>query len=215
MMDQPDSSQRWLAYELHDGLLQWVIASHMQLQAALGRLPEGELRLRAPLEMALSNLRTAADEGRELIAFLEQQRPASGARLAARLADFVDSIDDDAKLSQQSIRTAIDLEAGQELSDAVSWNMLRIAQQALRNAIRHAGPARLQVILSRTHAPETVVLSVQDDGCGFAPAQALALTNHFGLQSMQHRAKLIGADLQIKSAPNTGTQIQLTFPLPH
>jgi signal transduction histidine kinase len=85
--------------------------------------------------------------------------------------------------------------------------LYRVAQEALHNALRHAGAHEITMALSRS--PRRVVLEVTDDGCGFAPGAPGGL----GLASMRGRAEATGGSLAIRSAPGAGTTVRLAVPL--
>jgi signal transduction histidine kinase len=87
--------------------------------------------------------------------------------------------------------------------------LLRIAQEALANARRHADATvvRIQAALQ----DGWVRMSVVDNGRGFDKAAIGA--NSFGLAAMRERAALIGAELEVRSAPGEGTRIQVLAPL--
>jgi signal transduction histidine kinase len=89
----------------------------------------------------------------------------------------------------------------------------RVFQEALANALRHAGASRLSLAM-RLDAG-AVVISLTDDGRGFEPrdaARAAAGGQHLGLVSMRERAAFIGAELDVKSAPGQGTTVRLRVP---
>ncbi|MBI3158353.1 MAG: hypothetical protein HYZ26_01985 [Chloroflexi bacterium] len=97
---------------------------------------------------------------------------------------------------------------------AVELHFFRIVQQACENALRHA-QANTLGIRGRIEA-EQVELYVEDDGRGFVPEKSLNLVEllqggHFGLAGMLERAGLVGADLQIHSAPGAGTRISILW----
>ena len=100
--------------------------------------------------------------------------------------------------------TAAELPALGEDQDAALY---RVAQEALHNALRHAGATRIGVTLSRT--PRRVILEVTDDGSGFAPGAPGGL----GFASMRGRAASAGGTLTIRSAPGAGTTVRLAVPL--
>jgi two-component system, NarL family, sensor histidine kinase UhpB len=88
----------------------------------------------------------------------------------------------------------------------------RIVQEALNNVVKHARAQHVQVHLRFSDA---LVVSIHDDGVGFAmPDRVDALTErgHFGLIGMRERAELIGARLVIHSSPGQGTTVELTAP---
>jgi signal transduction histidine kinase len=82
--------------------------------------------------------------------------------------------------------------------------LYRVAQEALHNALRHAGASGVRVALSRT--PRLVVLEVSDDGHGFNPQ---APVGGLGLDSMRERAAAAGGRLAIRSSPK-GTTVRMT-----
>ena len=85
--------------------------------------------------------------------------------------------------------------------------ILRIANEALHNAVRHAGAAHVTVSL--TGADGTLVLDVSDDGSGFDPERPELRARHLGLTSMEERARELGGHLEIRSAPGSGTTVVL------
>ena len=85
--------------------------------------------------------------------------------------------------------------------------LYRVAQEALHNALRHAGASGVRVALSK--APRQVVLEVTDDGHGFAPE---APSGGLGLASMRERAAAAGGALTIRSAPGAGTTVAADRP---
>jgi signal transduction histidine kinase len=97
------------------------------------------------------------------------------------------------------------------LPDAHAAAVFRIVQASLTNVARHAaGASRADVTL--TASDTALDLHVSDDGCGFDVAAA-AEGYSYGLLGMRERARLIGATLQIESAPDTGTVISIQVPL--
>jgi two-component system, NarL family, sensor histidine kinase UhpB len=90
------------------------------------------------------------------------------------------------------------------LASEVESALYRIAQEALTNVAKHARAGNVEVILERR--PDHVVLIVEDDGVGFE-AGGGETGQGFGLLGMQERAALVGASLQIESAPGQGTTI--------
>ncbi len=93
--------------------------------------------------------------------------------------------------------------------------LYRIAQESLSNARRHADAVEITVAI--TYEPTKVRLEVIDNGKGFDPPSNLASlgrTGHFGLLSMQERAQLVGAVLNIVSASGAGTHVTVVAPVP-
>jgi signal transduction histidine kinase len=86
----------------------------------------------------------------------------------------------------------------------------RIVQEAMTNAVRHAGARRLAVALRVEDG--ALVLSVRDDGQGFDPVAA-ARRESAGLSGMEERAQLAGGRLEMNTAPGRGTEVRARFPL--
>ena len=85
--------------------------------------------------------------------------------------------------------------------------VLRIAQEALQNALRHADAQRITVNVRA--ADGRVLLEIQDDGHGFEPGAAELRSRRLGLTSMEERAARVGGKLEIRSAPGAGTTVRL------
>jgi signal transduction histidine kinase len=84
---------------------------------------------------------------------------------------------------------------------------LRIAHEALHNAVRHANAEHVQVRVRGDNG--TLTIEVADDGVGFAPERAEVRSRHLGLTSMEERAQELGGRLEIRSAPGKGTTVRL------
>lgn len=91
-------------------------------------------------------------------------------------------------------------------------HLLRIAQEATTNAVRHAQATRIEIRLD--YRPESVALTIADDGVGFQPDEASGNKGHFGLSGIRGRAKKLDGRLSVRSAPGAGTSIEIVIPLP-
>ncbi|NCC34706.1 MAG: hypothetical protein EOM24_22225, partial [Chloroflexia bacterium] len=94
------------------------------------------------------------------------------------------------------------------LPSMVEPQLYAIAQEALNNALRHAGASLLSVVLCSDEA-HGVLLEVSDNGCGFLPVVPSA---GLGLITMRERAEAIGGELNVASAPGHGTVVRVTVP---
>jgi signal transduction histidine kinase len=109
------------------------------------------------------------------------------------------------RLGQQEIELELD---GELPTDAIrDREILRIAQEALQNALQHARADHIAVRVSG--ADGRVLLEVEDDGLGFDPDAVDARSRRLGLTSMEERARRLGGTLEIRSAPGAGTTIRL------
>jgi signal transduction histidine kinase len=90
-------------------------------------------------------------------------------------------------------------------------NVLRIGQEAINNAVKHAGAKHIEVVLE--FAGRQLQLTVRDDGRGFNPEQPPASEGGFGLVGIRERAEQMHGQLGVSSSPGAGTTITLTVPL--
>ena len=98
------------------------------------------------------------------------------------------------------------------LPTAVEFHFLRIAQEALANAIKH-GEAH-HVTIGLEHAPDATRLTVQDDGRGFDPdAKETSPGPHFGLLGMRERAGKIDGRLTVTASPGSGCTVSVSVPV--
>jgi signal transduction histidine kinase len=88
--------------------------------------------------------------------------------------------------------------------------MFHIAQEALENAVQHAGCSNLEIAVKSTR--KATVLEVKDDGRGFDPDDILGVRRGLGLLSMEHFALEAGLQLTITSSPESGTLVRATLP---
>lgn len=111
---------------------------------------------------------------------------------------------------------AFEFESGPDplrLSAANALAAYRIAQEAIANAVRHAGASRIHVSLRAQ--PEGLLLSVADDGKGFdaSSARDRALERgSLGILSMEERARLAGGELTVRSTVQSGTTVSARLP---
>lgn len=100
------------------------------------------------------------------------------------------------------------------LPEAVELALYRIAQAALGNAIQHANAMQIQLLLD--FQPQTVTMTIRDDGDGFSPVDETALVRegHYGLIGMRERAQLLGADYHIETGLGRGTTITVRVTRP-
>lgn len=189
-----------LAREIHDTIAQDLSAIAFQLEAAEALLTQqaDPERARRSVSAALGLTRKGLEEARRSVLDL-RAAPLEGRTLPAALA----------ALAQEAAVTFEAPAVAVPLPPAVEVGLYRIAQEALQNAQRHAGAAR--VVLRLEVSPESARLTVQDDGKGFPEGAADA--SRFGLVGMRERARLLGGTFQVESSPGAGTRITAEVPL--
>ena len=91
-------------------------------------------------------------------------------------------------------------------------NLLRIAQEAVTNTVKHAHAKEVRIRLDLE--PSRLSMVVADDGNGFEQTEAFSeIGGHFGLLGMRERAERLGGELHLASQPGQGTKVEVTVPL--
>lgn len=195
-----------IAREIHDTLAQGFTGIVIQLEAAEDVLP-------AESEAARSHILKARALARESLA--EARRSVWALRPLALGADdlgyaFLHLVHKLAESSGVSIDFTLQgtLHA---LDPEIEHHLLRIGQEALSNALRHAQAAHIGVMLSCRD--RHIVLRVEDNGKGFDVNPAVH-RHGLGLRGMQERTDVLGGKLAITSQPGQGTRVEVVVPLP-
>ncbi len=195
-----------VAREIHDTLAQSFSGVGFQLEALDARLPD-EPALRQSLATAKHLVRHGQEEFRRSLLNLRACELERGS-LAEALAET-------GRLMTAGSGTTFELRhtgLGARFPEAVENNLLRIAQECLTNALRHAQASKITAELSMAQAQ--LRLQIQDNGRGFDPASLTSLPEgHFGWQGIRERAAQIHARVSLESTPGKGTSITLTVPL--
>ena len=193
-----------LARELHDAVTQklFSIRAHARAAAVLaGRDPVDLARVKSEIDVVGA---LGAEAHAELRAVIDGLAPPDleAAGLAGSMRSYV-------VLAGRAYGIPVAFTAAElpALGTPVEAALYRVGQEALHNALRHAGAGSVRVALSRTG--RRVVLEVADDGHGFAPELP---SGGLGLASMRERAAAAGGALTVRSGP-AGTQVRMTVPI--
>jgi signal transduction histidine kinase len=193
---------RW-ARELHDETLQGLTGARMVLSAGLAR--DDLAALRGAAENADEHL---AEEMRKLRDLIAELRPAALDDLG--LGPAIETLAKrQAAIGAFTVEVEVDLESDHRLDRDTETAIYRIVQEALSNAVKHAGAQA--VSLRVRQLPDRVQVAVEDDGRGFDPDSVRA---GFGLTGMRERALLAGGRLWVSSAEGASTRVAAVLPLP-
>ncbi|MFI9271967.1 GAF domain-containing sensor histidine kinase [Kitasatospora sp. NPDC052896] len=194
-----------IAHDLHDAVSQKLFSLRLTAKAAATLLERDPARARAELAEVARLAAEAADELRDVVVEL---RPAALDEdgLVATLASQVQVLD---RAHVAAVR--FDADGVRTLPPAQEAAVLRVAQEALHNALRHAEANEVRVLLRGTRG-RGALLRVADDGHGFDPERVRRAGRHLGLVSMRDRAQAVGGRLTLTSAPGQGTVIELEVP---
>ncbi|MDH6516382.1 signal transduction histidine kinase [Streptomyces sp. SAI-135] len=198
--------RRRLAAEIHDTLAQGLTGIIAQLQVVVNTPDENQAREHVHRAMDLA--RHSLGEARRSVHNLAPVALAD-AGLPEALKQTVTDWGERTGVRAEFTVTG----TAEQLHDEVSATLLRIAQEALSNAARHAHAARLGVTLS--FLTDEVILDIRDDGGGFDPLAlpARTRTGGFGLDGMRARAERIAGSLTVESEPGHGTALSARVPL--
>jgi signal transduction histidine kinase len=202
---QEDERAR-IARDLHDQLGQQLTALRLALDRHREALPP-QTATDAHLQRAL----TLAEEIDNALDFLAWElRPAAldDLGLVAALPRFLDEWSAYSNIPAKFQMTGT---LATRLSPEAEITFYRIAQESLTNVIKHAHATRVDVVLEAR--PDLVLLIVEDDGVGFEPGGTDSKSTGIGLVGMHERSALIGATLQVESAPGKGASVYLRYPL--
>lgn len=193
-----------LAHELHDAVSQKLFSLRLTAQAAAALVDRDPARAKGELQQVAVLAAEAADELRAAVVEL---RPAALDEdgLIATLGTQIQVLD-----RAHSARVTFSAHKFRALPAAQEEAVLRVAQEALHNALRHSGAQHVEVTVHRQG--RGAVLRVTDDGSGFEPHTVRRAGRHLGLVSMRDRAGGVGGTLAVESAPGKGTTIELEVP---
>jgi signal transduction histidine kinase len=200
------SERNRLALELHDVVSQKLFSVMLTAEAAAAQLDRDPDAARAQLERTRELARESLDELRSLILGLrppelERDGLKGALRKELEMLARIHGIEIDLEIE------GVDPATGSNGDGERDFAILRIAHEALNNAVRHAGADHVTVRLSQR--PDVVTVEVRDDGVGFDPHSAEVRSRHLGLTSMEERARELGGRLEIRSAPGSGTTVLL------
>ena len=200
------SERNRLALELHDVVSQKLFSVMLTAEAAAAQLDRDPDAARAQLERTRELARESLDELRSLILGLrppelERDGLEGALRKELEMLARIHGIEIDLEIEGSAAA------AGSNGDGEREFAILRIAHEALNNAVRHAGADHVTVRLSQR--PDVVTVEVRDDGVGFDPHSAEVRSRHLGLTSMEERARELGGRLEIRSAPGSGTTVLL------
>ena len=191
-------SRRSVALDLHDGIAQELalITSYLQVPAYERTLPHWHSELLSTAERALAETRRtisalAKGESAPIEADLKDTTLlASGGNIKVHVEVELTSVFSEREIDQRE-------------------SIIRIVREAVTNAVRHGHANQVDIIFDE--AGGSPALRIIDDGIGFDPS-AKSNSNRFGLASMRERAEVIGATLEVQSAPGQGTTVEVLWP---
>jgi signal transduction histidine kinase len=197
-----------MAVDLHDTVEQALTGVSYQLVVFEALHQSEPQRSLQHLDLAKQLLAQSREEVRRSVWNLRAQS-LNGRHLAEVLRDVAAGLS-----TRNPVQTRVSVSGEErELPDFIAGHLLLLAQESMTNAIKHATPENIHIMIG--FDDQSVELSVHDDGAGFDPGHAPGLAEgHLGLQGMRERMKRLGGVVKVESSPGQGTIIRARVPLP-
>jgi two-component system, NarL family, sensor kinase len=197
-IDSSEAERRRIARDLHDGVVQELAGTAFALSGS-AREPHLAEGVRSDLVRSSAALRRSLRQLRSLLVEIHPPGLDAGG-LAGALEDLT------APASSAGIETSVSVSGVEHAPEHVVTLVWRVAQEATRNAVRHAHASRLSVEVLGDE--RQVRLVVRDDGIGF-DRRAEARATSYGLRGMQSLVEDGGGRLEVDSAPGRGTTVRM------
>jgi PAS domain S-box-containing protein len=196
-----ERERRTIAYDIHDGVIQYAAGALMFLEAYKGKRegsPDAD-----EIEPALHALRNAIADGRRVMNGIRPPFLDDAGVVAA-----IEHLAGEKRTSAMDIEVVTDHEFGR-LTPELESTLYRIAQEGLANAVKHSHTAKVQISLHRRD--KSVLLTIRDWGVGFDRRKVSGGVH--GLNGIRERARLAGGKCNIRTSPKEGTCITVELPL--
>ena len=197
------SERARIARELHDAISQDLFSLRLLAGGLRKALPAG-----SPLHPQVQTMeQTATQTMHEMQALLLELRP-----VALEDAGLISALEELCGAYRERLGVTVDAELEPvELAPPVEHAVLRVVQEALANAVKHAQPSRIRLRMEQQEQDGQVEVTVTDDGGGFDPE--LAEQRHgLGLGLMRERVAELGGTLELTSNPGQGTSVRVLLP---
>lgn len=203
LLYRQEADRKLIAYELHDGPVQYVTAALMHLESARRAIDDVPDQSREAFDTGLSLLRNTIPEARRMINGLQPMLLDESGLAPAIECLIHEYFDPQVIQFEHQLRN-------ERMTPLVEGILFRICQEALTNATKYSQAKQIRVRLTQENA--WVRLEIVDQGVGFHMDQA-GSANSFGLRGIRERARLLGGHALIDSAPGRGTRIVVELPV--
>src|SRR6185437_16207862 len=194
-----------IAREIHDTLAQGFVAVSVQLQLAKQLLSHSGEAARESLDEAQNLVKTGLDDARRAIWELRSQG-SENRDLASQLVQMSERVTGGSQIKPQ-----VEVQGTYHpLPERTESELLRIAQEAVTNAVRHSGASTVEIMLKFSR--RRIRMTIADNGRGFTGPAPSVPDGHFGLTGMSERAQQIGGTVTITSSEGEGTRVRVEVP---
>lgn len=195
-----------IAADIHDGFLQdlsalFLRAENARMMLRRGKTEDAEKSINSIMDLLRSEVNSVRD-------YIFEVRPPSldEVGLAPTLAEMVERLSEQHNLNGSFVGNL----NGPRIDKTFETILYRIAQEALRNVVKHSFATTVTVALQVDE--DRVVLSVEDDGKGIEP-DSITRPGHFGIMTMRERVELAGGKFFVGSGVSGGTEVRAEIPL--
>lgn len=199
------SERTRLAQELHDTLLQGFTGVGLKLDAVTSSLPPSLADTKEQIQKILKQSDEYLSEARRSV----WQLRSPSLQAPEDFSEALKKVSERALQGTGTLLRFITSGAEYKLMPDIEDNFIRICEEAVTNAVKHANPAEVEVMLE--YAASELRLRVRDNGRGFDPnGSGSAKDGHFGLLGIRERTKHLAGSLFLNSQPGKGTEILVT-----
>ncbi|MCE9545376.1 MAG: PAS domain-containing protein [Planctomycetia bacterium] len=204
LLDLRERERQMVAYEIHDGLVQDVVAAKMLLEGHC--VPHGDSvqLVQQEYDRVRNLLIDAIDEGRRLIS--ELRPPILDEQGIVGSIEYLVAEHAQKSGLRVGFKHRVDFD---RLAPLFEGSVFRIVQEALNNVSRHSQAASAEISLAQLD--RRLILEIRDEGLGFEPD--LVPADRFGIRGIVERARLFGGSATIESRPGKGTLIVVKLPI--
>ncbi len=198
------SERERIAREIHDNTIQTIYAAGMLLESLTFQLgPDDEIARQ--LTKAVHSLNEAIDN---LRSYVDGLRPLTTTQdLKQGIQEQIEELNLEALVN---VQLNFDLPTHLQCNPNRTAHILAIVREALSNTVRHAHARHISISAQAEEPLRQLIIRVQDDGRGFDPQH---VERGYGLRNMYDRARLLGGQLTLETAPGQGTTVILRVPL--
>jgi signal transduction histidine kinase len=196
-----------IARELHDTLEQELVGIKMALDSAASRLDSAPEKAKHSIDQARAMIRRSQAEARQSVWDLRAANLAQE-NLDEALEELISPLSQP-EGTQVLVETGLTVQP--DFDGVIKNHVLRIAQESVTNALKHADAGRVSVRMTSTD--QELDLQITDDGCGFDVASQAGKNGHFGLIGMRERAYKLNGRLSLQSEPGKGSTVRLILPM--
>ncbi len=208
LLEQREQERMTLARDLHDGPIQTLAATAMDLEMVRAAFDD------PVLQAELSRIdRHIKDAGKELRDVVSELRPSQ--LHAVGLSHSIELYAEEFQRKHPELKLSLHLAHDRDrFSRYAALSLFRICQEALNNVVRHAAATTVSVHLS--FSDDCAVLEIRDNGKGMESLpdlMALTTAGHYGLAGMKERAEAVDGEFRLISAPGSGTAVIVSVPV--